>query len=157
MKWIWDTSEFVRKIRSQLRFGERSRAPLRLVRLELREDLAECEWLARANDPWDLDLPSALREENETFQALRDALTVREFLFSSLPEIRCAMFRVYRQPVQQSPELIITGTVSRDEEPPLRISSLVMRAKLCGLRFTLSDGAFESLSSEESELQLIHQ
>ncbi len=156
MKWIWDASEFLRKIRTQLRFGERSRAPLRLLRLELRDDMAECEWLARANDPWDVDLPPAVQEENELFQALRDALTVRKFLFASLPEIRCAMFKVYRQVVQKSPELIITGTVSREDEPPPRIASLVMQAKLCGLRFNLSDGAFEVLSTEASELQFIH-
>jgi len=148
MKWIWDASEFVRKIRSQMRFGERSRAPLRVLRLELPPEIPECEWLARASDPWDVDLPSAARDENQTFQALRDALTVREFLFASLPQIRCATFRVYRQTTAQSHELIITGKVSREDRPPPRISSLVMQAKLCGLRFNLSDGAFEGVSTE---------
>jgi hypothetical protein len=157
MKWIWGASEFLRKIRYQLRFGEKSRAPLKLLRLELREDSAECEWLARANDPWDADLPPEIKGENETLQALRDALAVREFLFSSLPEIRCATVKVYRATQWRSKQLIITGSVTRNDEPPPRVASLVMRAKLCGLCFNLSDGAFESLSSETHDLQLIHQ
>jgi hypothetical protein len=147
MKWICGVSEFLRKIRYRLRFGETSRAPLKLLRLELRENFAECEWLARANDSWDVDLPREMREENETIQALRDALAVREFLFSSLPEIRCATVKVYRATEWRSRQLIITGSVTRDDEPPPRVASLVMRAKLCGLRFNLLDGAFESLSS----------
>ena len=157
MKWIWGAAEFLRKVHCQLRFGERSRAPLRLLRLELQEDSAECEWLARANDPWDADLPVELREENETLQALRDALSVREFLFSSLPEIRCATFNVYRATEWQSRQLIITGLVSRDDEPPARVASLVMRARLCGLRFNLCGGAFEGLGSVVNHSQLIHQ
>jgi hypothetical protein len=160
MKWIWGAAEFIRRIRHELRFGERSRAPLKLVRLELRADSAECEWLARANDPWDADFPLDIREENETLQALHDALAVREFLFSSLPEVHRATVKVYRATQWDSRQLIITGSVSRDDEPPPRVASLVMRAKLCGFRFNLLDGAFESLSSEISEtndLQLIHQ
>jgi hypothetical protein len=152
---IWGASEFLRKIRYRLRFGEKSRAPLKLLRLEVREDSAECEWLARANDPWDADLPVEIRDENHALQALRDALAVREFLFASLPEVRCATVKVYCTTQWRSRQLIITGSLSRDDEPPARVASLVMRAKLCGLRFNLSDGAFENLSSEASELQLI--
>ncbi len=148
MKWLWNASEFVRKLRSQMRFGERSRAPLRLLRLEVREDVAECEWLARPNDLWDADIPAALRSQNELFQALRDALSVREALFDSLPEVRCAAVKVYRKNAELAQELIITGVISREDEPPPRLSSLVMRAKLCGLRFSLSDGVLESLSAE---------
>jgi hypothetical protein len=156
MKWLWGASEFVRRIRSQMRFGERSRAPLRLLRLEVREDIAECEWMARPNDPWDADLPMELRSQNELFQALRDALSVREALFQSLPEVRSATVKVYRRKEQVAPELIISGIFSREDEPPARLSSLVMQAKLCGLRFNLSDGAFESLGPETRSLQLLN-
>jgi hypothetical protein len=148
MKWLWSASEFVRRIRSQMRFGECSRAPLRLLRLEVREHMAECEWLARPNDPWDTDLPRALRSQNELFQALRDALSVREALFHSLPEVRCATVRVYRKNEELAQELIISGFISREDEPPPRLSSLVMKAKLCGLQFSLSDGVLERLSTE---------
>ena len=35
----------------------------------------ECDWLMRPADPWDKDLPAHLARENQTLQALRDALT----------------------------------------------------------------------------------
>ena len=157
MKWIFATAELVWRIRRQLRFGERSRLPLKLLRMELHEDSAECEWLARPNDPWDVELPAHVREQNETWQALRDALSVREALFQSLPEVRCARFKVYRQQKAADPELIISGTVSRDDEVPPRLASLVMRAKLCGLRFNLSDGMLESLGPKAGSTQLVNQ
>jgi hypothetical protein len=97
MKWVWAASELLKKLRFQLRFGELSRAPLKLLRLEVREGSAECEWLARANDPWDPDLPVAVRVENQTSQALRDALTIRQLLFDSLPEVHYASLKVYRR------------------------------------------------------------
>jgi hypothetical protein len=140
-------------VRHRLRFGEQSRAPLKLLRLELREDFAECEWLARANDPWDEHLSLEVREQNEAFQALRDTLMVREFLFSSLRKIRCATLKVYRE---RDHELIIAGTVNREDEPLPRIASLFMQAKLCGLQFNLSmDGAFEALDTAGDKLQLV--
>ena len=148
MNWLWGASDFVRKIRSRMRFGERSRAPLHLLRLELQGHTAQCDWLARLNDPWDMDLPQVVREQNETFQALRDAITVRHLLFASLPDIQTAEFRVYRQQPPKPPALIITGNVSRDDEPPPRLASLVMQAKLCGLRFSLAEGVFEPLNKE---------
>ena len=154
MKWIWDASEFIRRVHQRLRFGERSRVPLKLLRLELREDTAECEWLARANDAWDADLPVEVREQNETFQALHDALTVREFLFFSLPEIHCASFKVYRETEWQSRQLIITGSVNREDEPPPRVASLVMRAKLYGLYFRLQDGVLHPLDRKANDFEL---
>jgi hypothetical protein len=123
-----------------------SRMPLRLLRLELRHETAVCEWVARANDPWDSDLPIAAPEQ--TLQALQDAMTVREFLFAALPEVRSANFRVYRPAEGEPVELIIAGTVTREDEPLPTVRSLVMRAKLCGLRFSLSDGVFEALSTQ---------
>ena len=109
-----------------MRFGELSRAPMQLLRLEVREHEAQCEWLARANDPWDAGLPLDQKERYETEQALRDAIKVRNFLFSSLPDVRNASFKVYRR--ARLPELIITGESSRDDGPPFRVSSLVMQA-----------------------------
>ena len=155
--WIGGASDFLRKIRHRLRFGERSRAPLKFLRLEIREDSAECEWFARANDPWDADLSEEMRKENYALQALRDALAVRQFLFASLPEICWATVKVYRTTERRSRQVIITGSLSRDDEPLPRVASLVMQAKLCGFRFNLFGGAFESLTSETNELQLIHQ
>jgi hypothetical protein len=148
MKWVFAAAELVWRVRQQLRFGERSRVPLKLMRLELREDFAECEWIARPPDPWDLDLPTHVREQNETWQALRDALSVREALLTSIPEIRCAQLKVYRQQQSAVPQLIISGSVSLDDAPPPRVASLVMRAKLFGFRFELEDGSLRPLTSD---------
>ena len=139
MKWLFDISEFLRRIRCQMRFGERSRAPLKLVRLEVKEDVAECEWIARPADIWDEDLPTKVRGVNEIHQALMDALGIREALFDLVPEVRYARVKVYRYPGTSAAQVIITGDLSREDEPPPRLSSLAMRAKLRGLRFNLSD------------------
>ena len=40
--------EFLRGLRVQMRFGELTRAPLRMLRFQLVEDFVECDWLARA-------------------------------------------------------------------------------------------------------------
>lgn len=151
MKWIWLASEFARKVRLQMRYGELSRAPLKFLRLELREAYAECEWLARPNDPWDGDLCEEIRQQNRTSQALHDALRVREFLLTSIPQIRVASLKVYRPTEWQSRELIIAGLVNREDVPPPRIASLVMRAKLYGLHFDLTDGALGPLELHPNE------
>ena len=36
MRQLWEVADFVRKMRRQMRFGELSRAPLKLLRMELR-------------------------------------------------------------------------------------------------------------------------
>jgi hypothetical protein len=130
MKWLYGISDFLRRIRREMRFGERSRAPLKLVRLAVMEDFA---------DVWDKDLPDKVRGENEIHQALVDALGIREALFTLVPQVRYARVKVYRHPGTSAAQVIITGDLSREDEPPPRLSSLVMRAKLCGLRFNLSD------------------
>lgn len=140
-----------------MRYGELSRAPLTFLRLELREDYAECEWLARSSDPWDRYLSEEIREQNKTAQALHDALTVREFLFSSIPQIRLASLKVYRPTEWQSRELIITGSVDREDVAPPRVASLVMRAKLCGLHFELIDGALGPLDSNPNPSQFLQE
>jgi hypothetical protein len=55
MRELWRISDFGRAICRQLRFGDRSRAPVRLLRLEWRNNTAECDWLARPADEWDRD------------------------------------------------------------------------------------------------------
>ncbi len=151
MRPLWDASDFFRRAHRQLRFGELSRAPLRLLRFELRGELAECEWIARPPDPWDADLAPGIAERNQTCQALRDTIAIRELMFDMIAEIKTAKLRVYRQS-GTSAELIITGTVTREDRPPLRVSSVAMQAKLCGLHFTLEDGVLEALSVKEHNL-----
>ena len=107
--------------------------------------------MARPPDPWDADLPPAIAQRNQTYQALRDTIAIRELMFDAISEIRTAKLRVYRQS-EISTELIITGTVTREDKPPLRVSSIAMQAKLCGLHFTLEDGVLGTLSARERNL-----
>jgi hypothetical protein len=140
MRQLWEVADFVRTVRRQMRFGELSRAPLRLLRLELRGDAMECDWMARPADVWDASLRRSQRDRNESLQALSDAISVRDLLFDALPGIDCAVLRAFRQPAREPPELIILGTVSRETPAVHRVSSLVMRAKLYGFCFCFEDG-----------------
>jgi hypothetical protein len=148
MNPLWELADFVRQMRRQLRFGELSRAQLRMLRLEWRDDTLECEWIARPADPWDASLPDGVAVRNQTMQALRDAMKIRDLVFDTLVEVNSAKFRVYRQSGAEA-DLIITGTVAREDQPPPRVSSVVMRAKLYGLRFWLADGVLGTLPPEE--------
>jgi hypothetical protein len=140
---------FIRTLGVQLRFGHLSRAPLKLLRLELRGDAAECDWVARPADPWDADLPRLVGDRHASAQALEDAIALRGLLFGALPGVNTAVFRVYRECASTCPELIIDGTVAREQLAVQSIRSLAMRAKLCGLRFWLEDGILEVLRPEE--------
>lgn len=148
MKQLWEAADFVRNLRRRLRFGELSRAPLKLLRLELRGEEAECEWLARPADPWDSDLPPGIGERHASLQALEDCLAVRRLLFSAMPSISKAVFRVYRGAQTDRVELIVTGTVTREDQAAANVCSLAMRAQLCGLRFWLADGVLDRFQSE---------
>jgi hypothetical protein len=151
VRHICDIGEFVRRLRIQARFGELSRSSLQLLRLELRTSVAECEWMARPPDRWDVELQLKAAERNASLQALRDAIEVRDLLFCVLPDLYRAVLRVYRQSADGRPRLIITGTVSRGQRAPLHIRSLAMRAKLFGLHFWLNEGILESLLPEPEE------
>lgn len=153
VRHLSEIGDFVRRLRLQTRFGTLSRAPLCLLRLELRRNAAQCDWIARPPDPWDADLPPGIGHRNASQQALEDAIAVREILFRSLPDLETAAVRVYRRVFDEAlgltPELIIVGTLSKRERAPAAVRSLAMRAKLCGLRFWLDDGILETLQLEE--------
>jgi len=154
MEQIWSVSTFLRKLKSQLRSGELSRAPLKLLRFQIQENKAECDWIARPPDPWDDHIAATIRDQNQTLQALRDALTMRQLLFRAIPDVQSARFRVYRHSKEVVPEMIITGTVAREDEASPRVASLVMRAKLCGLHFSLHEGVLVPFQVERRELQV---
>ena len=44
-------SRFLREFATHLRFGRLSRSPLHLTRLLIHEDSADCDWIARQQDP----------------------------------------------------------------------------------------------------------
>lgn len=142
-------SRFLREFTSQLRFGRLSRSPLHLARLLIKEDRVECDWIARDQDPWDVDLSREIGRRHASLQALKDAIDIRSLIFASLPELSRARFRVYRSFNNQPRELIIVGNVRRDESAYRSVHSLAMRAKLVGLRFDMDDGFLRRLSREE--------
>jgi hypothetical protein len=147
---LCEIGDFVRKLRTQTRFGELSRAPLRLLRFELRDDVAECDWISRPRDPWDEELPQIVGERHASSQALQDAMAIRDLIFRTLSDLDNVVVRAYRLSTTKHPELIITGTVSRGQYPPAAVRSLAMRAKLSGLQFSLDEGVLENLLQEDS-------
>ena len=148
MRQLCEIGDFVRRIRVQTRFGDLSRAKLKLLRFELSGAEAECNLLARPADPWDAGLPAYVADRNVSAQALKDAMSVRALLFRVFPDISRAVLRIYRRS-GNSIELVIAGALQRGEHAPPTVRSLAMRAKLSGFRFWLDDGILESLEPEE--------
>jgi hypothetical protein len=146
MRLILDSIEFFHSVRSQMRFGEFSRLPIRLHRFEVADDTAGCEWFMRPPDPWDVHLSPRLQQEHVTQQALLDAMKIRELIFRGFPDVQRAGLRMYRQQEGAAPELLMTGDVEREIHGLRRVASLVMRARLCGFRFSLAGGILEPIA-----------
>jgi len=149
MRRLYEVADFIRATRRRLRFGELSRAPLRILRVELRGDSAECDWMTRPLDLWDSNLSPPAREESASCQALADAMALRAVLLDELPSIRSAVLRCFRTSPTQTPEASIFGTITREDPPLLRIASPVMRARLCGFQFELENGFLKPMKSDE--------
>ena len=138
-KRICDVGLLVRGLRVQMRFGELTRAPLRMICFELTANGAKCDWVARCADPWDADLPMDIGRRHASVQALQDALDVRQLLFEVLPDVNAALLRVYRESSTRGREMIISGQVHRNTPSFRSVRSTAMRAKLLGFRFSLED------------------
>jgi len=149
LRQICELGDFLRRMRTQLRFGDLSRGSLRLLRLEVQGDSAECDWMARPADPWDTAIAADLRDRRVAEQSLRDAIQVRNLLFSIFPDVVRVAVRVYRRTDDPWRELIIVGTVRREKQVETAVKSLVMRAKLLGLHFQLEEGKLEALDGEQ--------
>jgi hypothetical protein len=149
LRHLCELGDFARRVHVQARFGELSRARLSLLRVEWCREYAECDWLARPADPWDRDLPAIVGKRNASAQALHDAIKIRALLFRVLPDLQTAELRAYRYSPEQSLELIVSGTVSRQVRAPASVRSLAMRAKLFGFSFWLDEGVLENLQPEE--------
>jgi len=145
MRMMTDVAEFLRSAKRFLRSGELSREPLQLLRVEWKGDRVECDWLMRPADPWDKYLPPHLATENQTLQALRDALQLRKTILHSFPAVSLAYLRMYRADENRRLELVMTGSVSRWDEEFHRVPSVMMRAKMCGFRFTVAEGTLRGL------------
>src|SRR5882762_1433943 len=96
-KRITDVGLFVRAIRIQMRFGDLTRAPLRMLRFQITGNVVECDWLARSADPWDVSLRPDVGKRHASLQALRDAVNVQSLLFCTLPDVYAAYLRTYRE------------------------------------------------------------
>jgi hypothetical protein len=134
------TAEYLRQWRTTLRYGELSRAPLELVRLEIQGERVECDWLLRKPDLWDAHIMPITAQRHFATQALQDALAIRTLLFSTLPHVDVAQMRGYRSMRHGPPELVLTGCSERSDRPRRVLLSLAMRAQLAGFRFTLENG-----------------
>jgi hypothetical protein len=124
--------------------------PLQLRRCRVALGVAECDWIMRPPDPWDIHLPIRVRQEHITLQALRDALKMRELIFRAFPRVQMADLRTYRETQGEEPALMMVGAVRRETVVSRRIVSLVMQAKLFGFHFSLEDGALERYQVESS-------
>jgi hypothetical protein len=132
---------FLSDLKRSLRYGELSRAPIRLLRFQIVGGIAECDWMARPHDPWDEDLPRRIQLRHASLQAIRDAIDIRMLLLDSFPDLETASVSVFRESANYTPEMILTGTVQRSDQSARNIHSLVMRAKILGFRFHLEDDA----------------
>jgi hypothetical protein len=149
MKQLWQIAGFLRELQAELRFGDFAHAPLKLLRFQLQDETAECDWVARSADEWDGKLPRRAREQKASMEALQDAMKLRDMLFSLLPGISQAVLRVFRQTAREPPRLIIAGTVTRQLSAVKKVKSPVMRAKLYGFKFWMDDGVLVPLESVE--------
>jgi hypothetical protein len=122
-----------------------SRAPLRLLRFQIVGDTAECDWMARAPDSWDRDLRLRTQRKHQSLQAIRDAIEVRACLFAFLPQLESANLCVYRKSANLTPEMIIAGTIHRNDNCARDLHSIVMRAKILGFRFRMEEDTLEPL------------
>lgn len=130
-------SHFLRDIRYRLRHGELSRSPLKMLRFQVSESTVECDWMARAADPWDADLPAAVQQKHVSMQAIKDALSVRVLLFDAFPKAESAEVRVFRESDEYMRELIISGFLHRNDNTGRQVNSIMMRAKVLGFRFRM--------------------
>jgi len=138
-------SHFLCRFRVQMRFGELTRAPLKLIRLEVLANSVECDWLARLPDPWDADLPKKVGMRHASLQTLRDAIDMRSLVFSTFTDVETAQFRIYRDSLTKPREMIVMGSAQRNDNSSRWVHSLAMRAKVLGFRFCLEDDILSEL------------
>lgn len=136
---------FFDKIRSRMRFGRLSRMPMVLLRVEWKGDLVECDWLMREGDPWDADVPARIAEQNVTRQALEDAMNLRDIIFHAFPAVTSAHLRMFRGVTAEQHRLTMSGIMDRFDRDVSNVPSVVMKAKMCGFRFSLSRGVLETI------------
>jgi hypothetical protein len=146
VKQLFRASQFARGVRVQMRFGQLSRAPLRLIRFQMQDKVVECDWLARSPDRWDADLSRNVQQKHTLLQSLRDAIDVRALLIDLMPQLETAYLRAYRESQDDERELIIEGCAQRNDHAARNVHSLVMRAKMLGFRFDIKGNALQNIA-----------
>jgi hypothetical protein len=146
MNALLESSNFLSLTRRKMRCGEFSREPLTLLRFEWKDKAVECDWLMRPSDPWASHLPREMARENQSMQALRDGLDLRDAIFRCFPGVESACLRMFRVDACRRLELVMTGNISRTNEVLHPVPSVAMRAKLCGFNFTLAEGDLKSVA-----------
>jgi hypothetical protein len=150
-KQLCNASLFLRGMRLQLRHGDLTRAPLHLLRFQLQDRVAECDWLARPSDIWDRDLRPEIGQRHASLQALKDAIDIRGLLFTMIPDLETAYLRIYRESTVHGLEMIISGQVQRHVSSFRSVHSIAMRAKLMGFRFALENEILCGRVGEEAQ------
>ena len=138
-------SHFLRDIRFRLRYGELSRAPLKVLRFQVSEATVECDWIARAPDPWDATLPTAVQQRHFSLQALKDAMNIRALLFDAFPGAESAEVRIFRESKDYRREIVVTGLLHRNDHSAREVPSIAMRAKVLGFRFRMEDNILRNI------------
>jgi hypothetical protein len=146
---LLNAGQFLRGLQVKMRFGMLTRAPIRLIRLQVCDEVAECDWLARAPDPWDADLTRSVQQRHVSLQSLRDAIDVRALLFNIMPQAQTAYFRAYRESSDYTPEMIITGCTHRNDHTSRDVHSLQMRARVLGFRFNMEGDILRTIQAKE--------
>ena len=149
MNVVREAALFIAQSHTSLRVGELSREALTILRLEWRGGYVECDWLMRPIDPWDRNLPQQKALEQQTLQAFRDALALRELVYASFTTAMDAQLRMFRADRDRRLELFMAGQTTRLNQYSNRVPSLAMRAKLSGFRFVLSNGILEGPLKDE--------
>jgi hypothetical protein len=147
LQLLLELGDLWRKAYLQRRFGRL--LSLQILRVEVSDRSAECECLMRAECTWDRDRPPAERLRNASLQAIEDALALRNLIFFVLPKVKSATVRVYRRAPENQLEPVIIGTVHRNAKAGRRVRSIAMKAKLCGLRFQLSEEGLEVMQTND--------
>jgi hypothetical protein len=136
---ICNVSQFLCRVRMELRYGELTRAPLKPLRFSVLADRVECDWLARPQDTWDADLSPGKGLRHASLQTLRDAIDVRSLIFRCFPTLETAYVRMYRDSPDNNQEMIVAGCVQRNDNSSRRLHSLSMRARVLGFQFYLEN------------------
>ena len=139
-KQLCDAGLFLRQLRMQLRFGELTRRLFGFFIFKFTDSIAECDWVARQQDPW--DAVSIRRHWSTPRFATGIKGCDRHPLVALCHSAGYRLWLVCASIANSSHprEVIIIGDVRRRDSTFRSVHSIAMRAKLIGFRFSMEDG-----------------